>query len=118
MSHNNRHKIWVLSTEQGRKFTGSFGIPDIVMLKFIILFSKTMSELKNMLGLAMEIQGNFSLSICLLMTSEEHSEERTRNVEFGSVIYCDDKKVVQLDSQGICALCLQVPYSHLKLSVP
>lgn len=81
------------------------------MFEFIILFSKTMSELKRAWDLTMEIQGSLSHSLCLFMTNEKHSKERPRNVEFGvimyRVIYCDDKKIVHLDDQGTMAYISQ-----------
>lgn len=81
------------------------------MFEFIILFSKTMSELKKAWGLTMEIQGSLSHSFCLLMTNEKHSKERSGNVEFGGIMCramnCDDKKIVHLDDQGTMAYISQ-----------
>lgn len=91
------------------------------MLDFIILFSKTMSELKRGLGLAMEIQGSLSQSLCLV-TKEKDLEERPRNVEFGRIMYrvidCNVRKIVHLDAKGSYALYLPALYSHLGLSIP
>lgn len=58
----------------------------------------------------MKIQESLSHSLCLLMANQKDSEERPRNVEFGSVIYrviyCDVKKIVHLYAQGMNALYL------------
>lgn len=65
---------------------------------------------KKRLGIAMEIQGSLSHSLCLLMANQKDSEERPRNVEFGRtmyrMIYCDDKKITHLGAQKMYALYL------------
>lgn len=75
-----------------------FGIQDTVILEFIILSSKTMSEVKNGLDVAMVIHRSLSHSFCLLMDNQKDSEERSRNVEVGSVMH----RVIYVMSRKLC----------------
>lgn len=52
-----------------------FEIQDTVMLEFVILFSKTMPDLKRGLAIAMEIQGSLSHRLCLLIANQKDWRE-------------------------------------------
>lgn len=84
-----------------------FGIQDTLVLEFIILFSKTMPDVQRASAIAMEMKGSLSL---LLIDDQSKRLKRDQDVDFGSMmyrmIYCDDKKIVHLDVQGMYALYL------------
>lgn len=80
------------------------------MFEFIILFSKTMKELKKRVGRSYGNLRVFLISFAYWWAkSLKTVQEMWSLVAQCTVIYCDDRKSVHLDAQEQCTLSLSHP---------